>query len=145
MANSEFFKETQKYLDFIPEIKVNSNKELIREQPFLEWDNIKLYKLFRKHGYYSWQFDKGVFVKQGQNIYRIDQYIQDHGFNYDLRDSLDMVDIVYEVPIGTLAITPSREQLASDESNKIKLKNIAEDLIDKANKIIEYVTHNMDA
>lgn len=145
MANSEFFKETQKYLDFIPEIKVNSNKELTRAQPFLEWDNIKLYKLFRQQGYYHWQLDKGVFIKQGQNIYRIDQYIQDHGFNHDLRDSLDMVDIVYEVPIGTLAITPSREQLSSDESNKIKLKNIAEDLIDKADKIIEYVTHNIDA
>ena len=144
MANSEFFKEAEKYLYFIPEIKVNSNKELIRVQPFLEQDNIRLYKMFRQHGYYHWQLSKGVFIKQGQNVYQIDNYIDSSGYRRELSEILDMVDIVYEVPIGTLAITPSREQLSNDESNKAKLKEIIEDLIAKGNQIVEYITHNID-
>ena len=47
------------------------------------------------------------------------------------------MDIVYDIPIGTLNITPSREQLAKDEHNNNKITELLDVLNTKLGVIIE--------
>ena len=141
--NIQFLTEAKDYLTFIPEIKINSNKEIIRIEPFLEIDNIKLYNLSRKSKLYNWQYDQGIFIKQGQNVYNITSY-----FSYvtypKTNDIFKSLDVVYEVPIGTLAITPSREQLSNDETNLDKIHKIVEIICKKSHEIMKYIIDNFD-
>ena len=144
-SGAQFFNEAKEYLTFMPEIQITSNKELERPKPFLEWDNIKLYRLTRKSFNYTWRYDQGVFIKQGQNVYKINKYT-DSNYSYGkaVEGILEAVDLVYEVPIGTLAITPSREQLSNDDTNKTKIDNIIQDIIKKAPKIVQYILANIE-
>lgn len=145
LAGTRFFEEAKDYLIFMPEIKITCNKEFNRPKPFLEWDNIKLYRLSRRHYNYTWQYDQGVFIKQGQNIYKINKYVEsNYAYKRATEGILDSVDFIYEVPIGTLAITPSREQLSNDEANKAKIDDIILDIIRKAPKITEYILANIE-
>lgn len=142
----QFFEEAKRYLAFIPEIKISCNKELPKLKPFIEWENIKFYKLTRKNPVYHWQYLRGIFIKQGQNIYDIEKYLRDSpSYNKLSSGIFSSIDVVYEVPIGTLGITPSREQLSNDESNKPKIEAIVEDLLSKASNMVKYFIDNIES
>ena len=136
---NRFYEEAVDYLSLIPEIKISSNKPITRNVAFSITDNISLYTPTRASKTYSWQKDSGVFFKQGQNTYRVTALI-DTRKHRNIYEFYGEMDIVYDVPIGTLNITPSREQLAKDEHNNNKIDELLAVLNTKLGIIIKKLT-----
>ena len=122
----------EKYIQYIPEIKIDCNADIPRNEASVVAENISFYHRD------TYNRQNRVFIKQGQNIYDVDedfdklsrrtaQYLQEicRGF-----------DIVIEVPIGTVSITPSREHLANDETSTAIVTSILEKADDAAKHII---------
>ena len=138
-VSNKFFEETKDFLSLVPEIKIHSNMEFNKNVAFVTENNISLYAPSRTSKVYTWQKDAGVFIKQGQNTYRVTAEI-DRRTHRTLNEFYGEMDIVYEVPIGTLGITPSREQLAKDAPNMVKLQQILEELEEKLTELIKKLT-----
>lgn len=111
--NNKFFTAFQNYIYYIPEIKVNSNAQYCRGIKIYQKDNITCYKA--KNPYKN---DYIIFIKQGQNVYRINtsKYVEYDKLNI-LSDINSYLDVVIEVPIGTIGITPNREQLSVEDKD----------------------------
>ena len=136
---NKFYDEAINYLSLIPEIKINSNLSRTPNVPFIKEDNVALYVPTRVSRTHSWQKDAGVFIKQGQNTYRVTFEI-DSRVHRRMHEFCREMDIVYEVPIGTLNITPSRERLGADETTDTKLKQLLLELEEKVTKILKKLT-----
>lgn len=136
---NRFYEEAIDYLSLIPEIKISSNKPVTRNVAFSVTDNVSLYTPTRTSKTYSWQKDSGVFFKQGQNTYRVTALI-DSRKHRNIYEFYGEMDIVYDIPIGTLNITPSREQLAKDEHNNNKIAELLDVLNTKLGVIIKELT-----
>ena len=127
--DSRFYSELSGYLKYVPEIKVEAEKEILTQKPILTKGNVVLYE--KEHVDYSWEpaSRTGIcYIKQGQNTYKVNNFI-DKCFSEEenkdiklLQHFLFYCDLTIEVPIGTLAITPSRESLSQEDSNAIKVK-----------------------
>lgn len=118
--NSKFFTAFQNYIYYIPEIKVNSNAEYNRGIKVYQKDNITCYKTK-----YYYKDEHKVFIKQGQNVYDViaHKYLEYNNLNI-LSDINSYLDIVIEVPIGTIGITPNREQLSVEDKDYNTVYNI---------------------
>lgn len=118
--NSKFFTAFQNYIYYIPEIKVNSNAEYNRGIKVYQKDNITCYKTK-----YYYKDEHKVFIKQGQNVYDViaNKYLEYNNLNI-LSDINSYLDIVIEVPIGTIGITPNREQLSVEDKDYNTVYNI---------------------
>ena len=118
--NNKFFTTFQNYIYYIPEIKVNSNVQYCRSIKVYQKDNITCYKA--KNPYKN---NYIVFIKQGQNVYRVDtsKYVEYDKLNI-LSDISSYLDVVIEVPIGTINITPNREQLSVEDKDCKTVYNI---------------------
>lgn len=139
--DTDFFKNAEDYLSLIPEIKVKANKTIVNNTPFITRYGVMLFNPVRVAAGYGWKKDTGTFIKQGQNTYRVDSYIYKHK-HPNLSKFRSSLDIVYEVPIGTLAITPSREQLSNDGNNLAKLEDILVDFDKGLQKLLEDIFSN---
>ena len=128
----KFFNEFQNYIKYIPEIKVKSNKVYKQNIPIYKNNNITFYKNI--NNYYNY-----IYIKQGQNVYKI--YTGDYNLIVSniILDILGCTDIVIEVPIGTVGITPNREQLSTDNKNYDLIK----ELLNNNFKIIESDIYNI--
>ena len=125
--SNKFSKAINKYLSFIPEIKVDCNKDINKPEFYGNINNIYFYDRIPNNS--------KLYIKQGQNVYEvvISDYINQTNY---------YVTTVIDVPIGTLGITPSRESLSKEESNRTKIENI----IYKATKdISNYVLNNYNS
>lgn len=137
---SKFLVWFNSYLKYIPEILVDTT--VIRATPNLSIDNIKVYSESGKsERNYKQESVKGINIKQGCNIYNINSILySDIKDVHKLYPHLSVVsgwnDIIIEVPIGKLAITPSREALSTDSSN---LENIKTILKDADTKLYKYL------
>ena len=125
--NNQFNNAINKYLSFIPEIKVDYNKNISKPKFYGNIGNIYFYDRISNNS--------RIYVKQGQNVYEV-----------SMDKCISQIDyyktIVIDVPIGTLGITPSRESLSKEESNNIKIK----DILHKATKdISDYVLNNYNS
>lgn len=122
----------EKYIQFIPEIKIDCNTSIPRSTATVTTENLSFYPCN------EYNRRNRVLIKQGQNVYdanedfdqivyRTTQYLQEicRGFN-----------IVIEVPIGTVGITPSREHLANDETNTAVITSILEKADNVAKRMI---------
>lgn len=138
---NRFYEEAIDYLSLIPEINISSNKPITKNIAFSVTDNVSLYTPTRTGKTYSWQKDSGVFFKQGQNTYRVTALI-DSRKHRNIYEFYGEMDIVYNIPIGTLNITPSREQLAKDEHNNDKIAELLAELNTKLGVIIKELTTN---
>lgn len=115
--DDRFFFEACEYLQYIPEITINSNRAIYRDEVVFETDNFKVYKY---DGYHKSYLDN-IIIKQGQNTYTINNIrIPDTDLQF-IKKFTRKIKILIEVPIGTLSITPSRENLSQEESNFDKL------------------------
>lgn len=121
--NFKFHNKLEQYIAYLPNLNINllpEGRNIKKVEPFHTVDNIRLYDKKIIH-YYD---DKRLYVKQGQNVYDLvsiySDAIRDLNFRYILHD----VDIVVEVPIGTLDVTPSREQLINSVNNLEKVEHI---------------------
>ena len=128
----KFHNEMVNYLKYIPEIKVDTPKEIVRRVPLISKDVFKLYE--KEIPSYSWDRSHATsicYIKQGQNIYKVNDFIDKYGQGAKEAGEIDLstlryffnyCDIVIEVPIGTLSITPSRESLSQEEENIAKVE-----------------------
>ena len=135
-----FTYEMSQYLKYIPEIQIDCNTDITREEPILEKYGVRLYKYDPPY----WDRTRlgECYIKQGQNVYEIDKFIKE-AENVDiLRHFLSCFHIVIEVPIGTLHITPSRESLSQDEQNSKKVFAYIEEINEKLKRAI---TDDVDA
>ena len=138
------FRDTiKKYLARIPEIQVDAEVE--REIPDIAVENVKCYNNDKWYGPNTARIT-GVSIKQGQNIYDIDNAIANSELELKKFPCLCMVsskfDIEIEVPIGTFGITPSREQISIDKDNAPKLL----ELLIAADKVVsEYMDTKWDS
>ena len=117
--DTDFSYNMSQYLKYIPEIQIDCNMHITREEPILEKYGVRLYKYDQPY----WDRERlgQCYIKQGQNVYEIDKFIKE-AENVDiLRHFLNYSHIVIEAPIGTLHITPSRESLSQDEQNSKKV------------------------
>lgn len=116
----KFFTAFQNYIYYIPEINVNSNAEYYKGIKVYQKDNITCYKTK-----YTYKNECKVFIKQGQNVYGVstNKYI-----GYETLDIFSDInrylDVVIEVPIGTIGITPNREQLSVEDKDFHTVANI---------------------
>ena len=118
----KFFTEFQNYIYYIPEIKVNSNIEYYRGTTVYSKGNIICY---RKNS--NKQYSNNIlYIKQGQNVYNINinTYMAVDNYTSTLREIMGYLDIVIEVPIGTIGITPNREQLSIEDKDYNLVSNI---------------------
>ena len=132
--DSNFAYNMLQYLKYVPEIKIDCNISIIREEPILEKYGVRLYKYEQP----SWDRTRlgQCYIKQGQNVYEIDKFIK-QAENVDiLRYFLNYAHIVIEAPIGTLHITPSRESLSQDEQNSKKVFTYIEEINKKLKKAL---------
>ena len=132
--DSNFTHNMSQYLKYIPEIQIDCNIHITREEPILEKYGVRLYKYDQP----SWDRTRlgQCYIKQGQNIYEIDKFIKE-AENVDiLRHFLNYSHIVIEAPIGTLHITPSRESLSQDEQNSKKVFAYIEEINEKLKRAI---------
>ena len=131
-ADYSFRTNLEKYIQFIPEIKIDCNINISRSTATVTTENLSFYPCN------EYNRRNRVLIKQGQNVYdanedfdqivyRTTKYLQEicKGFN-----------IVIEVPIGTVGITPSREHLANDETNTSIITSILEKADDVAKRMI---------
>ena len=125
--NNNFNTAINKYLSFIPEIKVDCNKNISKPKFYGNIGNIYFYDRISNNS--------RVYIKQGQNVYEV-----------SMLKCINQIDyyrtIVIDVPIGTLGITPSRESLSKEENNNIKIENI---LHKAAKDISDYVLNNYNS
>lgn len=125
--DQKFYLALSDYLKYIPEIKVKTEKEIWRRAPLIVRDKVSLYDKERQTNPWESNQRTGVcIIKQGQNVYKVSEFI-DKYFSEDddikiLLHFLNYCDIVVSVPIGTLSITPSREALSQEEENTAKVK-----------------------
>lgn len=115
-VDNQFFHEVCNFLRYIPEILVDiDNENKIIKKPTIKhsYNNIKFYE---SNG------NSQVYLKQGQNVYGIINL----GINIGLYSTLSRIksknNIVIDVPIGTLNITPNRESLRNTEEDLDKIK-----------------------
>lgn len=129
-----FTYEMSQYLKYIPEIQIDCNTDITREEPILEKYGVHLYKYYQP----SWDRTRlgQCYIKQGQNVYEIDKFIKETENVDILRHFLKYFHIVIEVPIGTLHITPSRESLSQDEQNSKKVFAYIEEINEKLKRAI---------
>ena len=125
--DQRFYQELSGYLKYIPEIKIDTEKEITRREPLIVKDEVSLYEKERPTDSWSSNHRTGVcYIKQGQNVYKviefIDKYFSEEDDIKTLQYFLNYCDIVVDVPIGTLSITPSREALSQEEENTAKVK-----------------------
>jgi hypothetical protein len=128
-----FIKAFEKYVAFNEEIKINTNYDYTPTEPAYIKDNLKIYN----------NSNIGFYIKQGQNIYEVNLNSKLYSDICEETDNIlayvySWCGVVYEVPIGTLAVTPSREQFSVDESNLAKIK----DFIIKSTDIIKNAIEN---
>lgn len=118
-SSSVFFEEFKKYISYIPEIKINSNKEYTYPITVYTNNNVKCYYNVKRNREY-------VYIKQGQNIYSVclSNYKIQKEYYSILSNIANYLDIVIEVPIGTINITPNREQLSSELKNIKTIENL---------------------
>ena len=138
--DSNFAHNMSQYLKYIPEIQIDCDIHITREEPILEKYGVRLYKYDQP----SWDRTRlgQCYIKQGQNVYEIDKFIKE-AENVDiLCHFLNYSHIVIEVPIGTLHITPSRESLSQDEQNSKKVFAYIEEINEKLKRAI---TDDVDA
>lgn len=126
----EFHDKLVYYLKFVPEVLVafEGNIKIDREYPAYSNNFVKLYN---KDSYHKGK----VFIKQGQNVFKVD-----YG-RYQVNDVITNLfnhnyDIITEVPIGTLGITPSRETLSDDLTNNTKITLMLQQLETRLNNIL---------
>jgi hypothetical protein len=132
--DSNFTYNMSQYLKYIPEIQIDCDTSITREEPILEKYGVRLYKYDQPY----WDRTRlgQCHIKQGQNVYEIDKFIKE-AKNVDiLRHFLNYSHIVIEVPIGTLHITPSRESLSQDEQNSKKVFAYIEEINEKLKRAI---------
>ena len=128
----KFHNEMVNYLKYIPEIKVDTPKEIVRRVPLISKDVFKLYE--KEIPSHPWDISHATgicYIKQGQNIYKANDFIYKYGQGAKEAGKVDLstlryffnyCDVVIEVPIGTLSITPSRESLSQEEENIAKVE-----------------------
>ena len=147
-----FFKEAKKYLRYMPEILIDSNKEITRDFIVYKEDFLNVYKgIVHSEEYFTNNIFDNILIKQGQNIYTINEFISTLENIHNLNNILVNNSIIIEVPIGTLSITPSREALSKEESNIetitnyiLKAESIIEKLFEeKKNDIIKHLDVNL--
>lgn len=133
-----FYHETTRYLKYIPEIKINSSLSIDIELPLYKQDDISVYKLYESYN----KAHDNILIKQGQNIYKIPN--PSIFFKIDCNYIFKIAEasiILIEVPIGTLDITPSRENLSQEANNN----DILIELIFKIEEHIENIfLHNTE-
>ena len=132
--DSNFTYNMSQYLKYIPEIQIDCDTSITREEPILEKYGVRLYKYDQPY----WDRTRlgQCHIKQGQNVYEIDKFIKE-AKNVDiLRHFLNYSHIVIEVPIGTLHITQSRESLSQDEQNSKKVFAYIEEINEKLKRAI---------
>ena len=138
--DTNFSYNMSQYLKYIPEIQIDCNIDVTREEPILEKYGVRLYKYDQPY----WDRTRlgQCYIKQGQNVYEIDKFIKE-AENVDiLRHFLNYSHIVIEAPIGTLHITPSRESLSQDEQNSKKVFAYMKEINEKLKRAI---TDDVDA
>lgn len=87
--------------------------------------------------YYN--FESGVFIKQGQNVFKINPAILPA---FSLTDnfpykSLNNFKIIFDVPVGTFPVTPNREELINAEECKEHLNSLIKAFITFVDKDLE--------
>lgn len=132
--DAEFYFKLESYIKFIPELNLrfmNESYIINRKEPIFTFENLIFY--LKKSTYREGK----LFIKQGQNVYPIDfsRYKTDLLINNQF---IDKFNIVTEVPIGTLGITPSRETLADDYGDNIKITTI----LNKIEKSLESLLYS---
>ena len=132
--DSNFTHNMSQYLKYIPEIQIDCNIHITREEPILEKYGVRLYKYDQPY----WDRTRlgQCYIKQGQNVYEIDKFIKEAESADTLRHFLNYSHIVIEAPIGTLHITPSRESLSQDEQNSKKVFAYIEEINEKLKRAI---------
>ena len=125
--DQRFFLELSDYLKYIPEIKINTEKEIMRREPLIVRDEVSLYDKERQPSPWETNRRTGVcIIKQGQNVYKVTEFIDKYFSEEDdiktLLYFLNYCDTVVSVPIGTVSITPSREALSQEKENTAKVK-----------------------
>lgn len=122
----------ENYIQYIPEIKIDCNVELPRNKADVIAENISFYH----RNIYSHQ--NRMFIKQGQNIYNVNEDFDKLAYRATqyLQEICRGFDIVVEVPIGTVSITPSREHLANDETSTAIVTSILEKADDVAKHMV---------
>lgn len=121
----KLFKEAfEKYIKYMPEIKVSIPRPNITKIRSL--DNVDFYDHdVDKDRYYRGYRHRNtyIYIKQGQNVYSID--ISTDRYQNRLGDffkrNVNTFELVFNVPIGTLPITPNREQLDSSRDTIEKI------------------------
>jgi Molecular chaperone, HSP90 family len=129
-----FYEETTKFLKYIPEILINSNKTFPRVKCLFSYKNISIYT----NNYTRSEF----YIKQGQNIYATNTNKIIYSFNNSaIERFINNYKVVIEVPIGTFGITPNREQLIEDTVFETRL---FDSLISANNIIEELITNDLE-
>ena len=130
---SRFTDELLKYIKYIPEIKINCNSGYKKEQPIWIKDNLTVYKTKNNacdYIYKDRKFDsmigECVFIKQGQNVYPL---LNDKLYDKYTYGAINSVaasghNLIVEVPIGSVAITPNRETLLFNEDTITFIHNL---------------------
>lgn len=122
----------ERYIQYIPEIKIDCNVDMPRSKADVVAENISFYR----RDMYNHQ--NRVFIKQGQNVYDVNEDFDKLAYRTAqyLQEICRGFDIVIEVPIGTVSITPSREHLANDETSTAIVTSILEKADDVAKQMI---------
>lgn len=132
---SEFRDKLAKYTTFIPELNLELGDETIQRtvKCIYRKDNLAFYENSGLARY------KGIIIKQGQNVYSLPAKAVDklEKYFFNMYGCGQGITLVIEVPIGTLAITPSRELLSVDEANIEKLQTILEESMSKVLDIVD--------
>lgn len=149
----------ERFLAFIPEIKVNG-------VTFRDFDKHKTVIIPNKLYYYDLKdilsgkanIDTdpdnkflGTFIKQGQNVYKVKlPNPEEIEFSYKYASYLNHNTYVYEVPIGTLQVTPSRDNFREDEAYNKVCEEFTKEIFNimlntfKEHNIEEIISKNLD-
>ena len=140
-----FYTELMSFIKYVPEIKVKlgvtsnggiEKKELEINEALVVSEDIKLYK---ENNFYS---STSIAIKQGQNVYKTSNHdVYEYGKKHIKLFAKDFT-IVYEVPIGTLSIPPSREML-SKEGNEEKIVKIVQEVEEELQKYLKNNLHTL--
>lgn len=126
----KFRRTITEYLKRIPEIRVDT--DITRDEPTFTVDNIDFYSTGADYKYRHIDL-ACVCIKQGQNIYTLKdaaQKLNKTFYNTTIKRIAKYYDVVINVPIGTLSITPNRESLSIESSSLETIRSI----IAKANR-----------
>lgn len=106
-------KNNLKYLKYLPEVKIALSDENIQ----LNATQILVHGVFTFYKPDTYGYNRILYIKQGQTVIPLESKssFNDIVSKFDYLASL--YDVVMEVPIGSVEISPSREHIAESEDN----------------------------